>query len=337
MIVPPLPKLESGSWSVCIRRKAGKGNHVAEHENCIGETSEWYTPPEIFAALRLTFDLDPCSPGAGHWVPAKKIYTAVDDGLVQPWHGLVFMNPPFGGRNGHVVWLQKFFRHACGVAIVRAYTSSAWWHAEMHKAEMILFPRGKTKFVRPRWQHRHGARTRHRVGRHGRRRLRCAAAVWSRHGLGSTRSTEGRVMTRSETIAELQALIHERLFGPGRWLLDDEGMWAVSKRLEELGLLEFVEYDKWRITPLGRELELPLLDVFLGFDEYGETPMTLNEYGLMTEAEMDEVYDIYWATAFQHAEIIGIERDTSTSTETIMRPYARRAFLKYFKLDGAAN
>lgn len=144
-------------------------------------------------------------------------------------------------------------------------------------------------------------------------------------------------MTRSETIAELQALIHERLFGPGRWLLDDEGMWAVSKRLEELGLLEFVEYDKWRITPLGRELELPLLDVFLGFDEYGETPMTLNEYGLMTEAEMDEVYDIYWATAFQHAEIIGIERDTSTSTETIMRPYARRAFLKYFKLDGAAN
>lgn len=23
---------------------------------------EWYTPPEIFAALGLTFDLDPCAP-----------------------------------------------------------------------------------------------------------------------------------------------------------------------------------------------------------------------------------------------------------------------------------
>jgi hypothetical protein len=68
---------------------------------------------------------------------------------VQPWRGLVFMNPPFGGRNGHVPWLRKFFAHGNGVAIVRAYTSSAWWHAEMHKAELILFPKGKTKFIRP--------------------------------------------------------------------------------------------------------------------------------------------------------------------------------------------
>ena len=122
---------------------------MAEHEPCIGETSEWYTPPEIFAALRLTFDLDPCSPGPGHWVPAKKIYTEADDGLRQPWSGLVFMNPPFGGRNGHVPWLRCFFAHGNGIAIVRAYTSSAWWHAEMGKSEVILFPKGKTKFVRP--------------------------------------------------------------------------------------------------------------------------------------------------------------------------------------------
>jgi hypothetical protein len=122
---------------------------MAEHEPCIGETSEWFTPPEIFDALKLTFDLDPCSPGPGHWVPAKRIYTKEDDGLVQPWRGLTFMNPPFGGRNGHVPWLHKFFAHGNGVAIVRAYTSSAWWHKEMYKAELILFPRGKTKFIRP--------------------------------------------------------------------------------------------------------------------------------------------------------------------------------------------
>jgi DNA N-6-adenine-methyltransferase Dam len=124
---------------------------MAEHENCIGETSEWYTPPEIFAALRLKFDLDPAHPGADtkHCsVPARRIYTQTDDGLSQPWFGLTFMNPPFGGRNGHVPWMQKFFTHANGVGIVRAYTSSGWWHAEMPKAEMILFPRGKTRFVR---------------------------------------------------------------------------------------------------------------------------------------------------------------------------------------------
>jgi hypothetical protein len=105
---------------------------MAEHEPCIGNSSEWFTPPEIFEALGLTFDLDPCSPGPGHWVPARKIYTAGDDGLHQPREGLVFVK-----------------EHANGVAIVRAYTSSAWFHRWAINAETMLFPRGKTKFVRP--------------------------------------------------------------------------------------------------------------------------------------------------------------------------------------------
>ena len=65
---------------------------MAEHEPCIGATDDWYTPPDIFDALGLIFDLDPCSPGPAHWVPARKIYTKEDDGLVQPWSGTVFMN-----------------------------------------------------------------------------------------------------------------------------------------------------------------------------------------------------------------------------------------------------
>lgn len=120
---------------------------MAEHESCIGASDEWYTPPEIFAALGLTFDLDPCSPGPHHWVPARKVYTIADDGMQQPWVGLVFMNPPFGGRHGHVPWLVRFFEHMRGIAVVRAYTSSDWWHAHMPRAEAILFPRGKTRFI----------------------------------------------------------------------------------------------------------------------------------------------------------------------------------------------
>lgn len=122
---------------------------MAEHEPCIGATDDWYTPPEIFSALGLQFDLDPCSPGSGHWVPANSIYTIKDDGLSQPWFGLVFMNPPFGKRNGHVPWLQRFFNHGNGIAVVRAYTSSGWWHEHMHRADIILFPKGKTRFIRP--------------------------------------------------------------------------------------------------------------------------------------------------------------------------------------------
>ena len=119
------------------------------HEFCVGESDEWYTPPEIFAALDLTFDLDPCSPGDGHWVPARRIYTRSDDCLVQPWRGLVFMNPPFGGREGHVPWLRKFFEHGNGVALVAARTSAGWFHDWVPRAEIVLFPRGKTKFIKP--------------------------------------------------------------------------------------------------------------------------------------------------------------------------------------------
>jgi len=44
---------------------------VKMHEPSIGETSDWFTPPEYFDALGLEFDLDPCSPGPGNWAPAK--------------------------------------------------------------------------------------------------------------------------------------------------------------------------------------------------------------------------------------------------------------------------
>lgn len=122
------------------------------HEPSAGESDEWYTPPEIFAALKLTFDLDPCSPFADlrdHWVPARRSFTKADNGLMQPWAGRVFMNPPFGARNAHVPWLRKFIVHGDGIGIVRAYTSSAWFQEWVPRAHAALFPRGKTKFVRP--------------------------------------------------------------------------------------------------------------------------------------------------------------------------------------------
>lgn len=122
-----------------------------EHEPSIGGSDEWYTPQFIFDGLGTSFDLDPCSPGDNVFccVPAARSYVRAQNGLVQPWEGFVFMNPPFGGRNGHVPWIRKFLEHGNGIAIVRAYTSSGWFHDWAVKAHALLFPRGKTKFVRP--------------------------------------------------------------------------------------------------------------------------------------------------------------------------------------------
>lgn len=123
---------------------------MAEHESCVGASDEWYTPPEIFDALKLRFDLDPCWAESPHCVvPCCFAYKLPINGLISNWEGLVFMNPPFGGRRGQVPWLEKFIEHGNGVAVVRAYTSSDWWHELVAPCvQGILFPKGKTKFVR---------------------------------------------------------------------------------------------------------------------------------------------------------------------------------------------
>jgi hypothetical protein len=125
---------------------------MAEHEPSIGQSDDWHTPPEIFQPLRVRFDLDPCAPldRTHYFVPADRFYTMHDDGLHMPWSGRVFVNPPFGGRHGHLPWVRKFIAHGDGVLVVRAYTSSGWWHEEIIPyAQTLLFPRGKTKFIRP--------------------------------------------------------------------------------------------------------------------------------------------------------------------------------------------
>jgi hypothetical protein len=127
---------------------------MAEHEFSIGLSSDWFTPHPIFDALSIKlFDTDPAHPGRDNphcVVPARKIYTKADDGLRQPWHGLVWLNPPFGGRRGQVPWLRKFFAHGNGIALVAARTSADWFHdVVVPNAELLCFPNGKTKFVRP--------------------------------------------------------------------------------------------------------------------------------------------------------------------------------------------
>lgn len=116
----------------------------------IGQSDEWYTPPEIFEAIGLDFDLDPCWPDTGRaHTPCYKVWTKSQDGLLQPWKGRVWMNPPFGARNGQVPWLKKFIAHGNGIALVPARTSAGWFHDLIPKCDAILFPKGKTKFHRP--------------------------------------------------------------------------------------------------------------------------------------------------------------------------------------------
>jgi len=120
---------------------------MALHEQCVGATDEWYTPPYVFEALGCRFDLDVASPGAGvvPWIPAERHITA--DSLSKPWEGFIWMNPPFGGRNGIAPWLEKFFIHGDGIALTPDRTSAPWWQRFARHADSILFVAPKLKFI----------------------------------------------------------------------------------------------------------------------------------------------------------------------------------------------
>lgn len=123
---------------------------MAAHE-AIGKSDEWYTPRYIFEGLNCLFDLDVATPPYSINIPA---YGWVDKGisansLETPWRGFVWMNPPFGGRNGLQPWLEKFFEHGNGIALTPDRTSAPWWQYAAIKANGVLFTAGKVKFIRP--------------------------------------------------------------------------------------------------------------------------------------------------------------------------------------------
>lgn len=112
-----------------------------------GQSDEWFTPRYVFDALGAVFDLDVAHPAyATTHVPARFFMSA--DSLSKIWHGFVWMNPPYGGRNSLEPWLAKFFEHGNGIALVPDRTSAPWFQDAFAKADAVLFTR-KIRFLRP--------------------------------------------------------------------------------------------------------------------------------------------------------------------------------------------
>jgi transcriptional regulator with XRE-family HTH domain len=68
----------------------------------------WETPPEILQALYRVFrrfDLDPCAARKSRTVVRARTHFTADDGLSLPWHGTVFVNPPYSRTLA--AWIAK--------------------------------------------------------------------------------------------------------------------------------------------------------------------------------------------------------------------------------------
>lgn len=112
-----------------------------------GKSDEWYTPKYIFDALDCEFDIDVAHPdGITTAVTAKEFICS--DSLSKDWSGFVWMNPPFGGRNGLTPWLDKFFEHGSGIALTPDRTSAPWFRAAWGRADLVMFL-PKVRFVKP--------------------------------------------------------------------------------------------------------------------------------------------------------------------------------------------
>lgn len=112
-------------------------------------TDEWSTPNGFFIGVEQEFgpfDLDPCATAENARAP--KYYTRADDGLVQPWSGKVWCNPPYGRAISN--WVHKAaWAVGCDlvVMLLPSRTDTRWWHDYVigHEAE-VRFIRGRLKF-----------------------------------------------------------------------------------------------------------------------------------------------------------------------------------------------
>ncbi len=136
--ISAIPDDEYQSTVAAMRRDAAEIVESAFLKLAMGvhyssASPEWYTPAEVIERVVEALgaiDLDPCADPAKR-VPATKHHTENDDGLARPWHGRVYMNPPYG--DAIRTWIQKLGaeyeagRTVEAIALIPARTDTAWF------------------------------------------------------------------------------------------------------------------------------------------------------------------------------------------------------------------
>jgi len=131
-----------------------------------------------------------------------------------------------------------------------------------------------------------------------------------------TTTTEVSAMSKAKIIAELESMVVARLFsGHQPWLADWETFSAFKRKLTQMGLVEVasVEPQSWRITPLGKELNVELFEVFMGLIHEWDVLPTLEHCGLIDESEGYEI----------------CECKSDADAESVLIGYAKRAYHRW--------
>lgn len=109
------------------------------------KTDLWSTPQDLFDKYdRLYhFDLDVCAIEDN--AKCLRYFSPLENGLLQPWVGSCWCNPPYGRQIG--LWVEKAVKSdALVVMLLPARTDVSWFHDFVLPYGRIEFLRGRIKF-----------------------------------------------------------------------------------------------------------------------------------------------------------------------------------------------
>jgi hypothetical protein len=125
----------------------GTSKKAFSHERVENTKHEWLTPIEIIMSLG-EFDLDPCAPvpEIRPWDTALEHYDIRNNGLLKPWHGRVFCNPPYENAIAGA-FLSRMALHGNGIVLIFARVETENWFRHIwSKADAVFFLKGRIKF-----------------------------------------------------------------------------------------------------------------------------------------------------------------------------------------------
>lgn len=150
---PDQPQEENPEPSGTFVPAKGDTNSEASAVNTSVSTDERGTPTFVIQTLiqylGCLFDLDAAA-GAEETTIAKKAYTEAENGLAKPWHGKVWLNPPYSDMP---TWLEKAVseskqnRTEFILVMIPSYgLSTQWYHDYVTQASIVAAIEGRLSF-----------------------------------------------------------------------------------------------------------------------------------------------------------------------------------------------
>lgn len=120
------------------------------------EGNEWATPKEYIDRAKAVLgriDLDPASNDlAQGYVGATQHWTKADDPLARPWHGRVWLNPPYYPTSLLSRFVDKLVGEVAigntiaAIMLVNNFTDTAWFQTAAAHCRVACFPRRRICF-----------------------------------------------------------------------------------------------------------------------------------------------------------------------------------------------